>query len=65
MCLYEEKERFNVFKYATFGLTKHQSTFFHAIFRQWVSMFKELWIIEKYFAKIWQQSLSHSSESDF
>lgn len=65
MYLYEEKEKFNVFKYTTFGLTKHQSTIFHAIFRQWVSMFKELWIIEKHFAKIWQQSLSHSQNQIF
>lgn len=42
MYLYEGKEKFNVFKYTTFGLTKHQSTFSQAIFRQWVSMFKEL-----------------------
>lgn len=42
MYLYEEKEKFNVFKYKTFGLTKHWSTFSHAIFKQWVAMFKEL-----------------------
>ena len=42
MCLSEGMEKFNVFEYTAFSFPKHWSTFSQAIFRQWVSMFKEL-----------------------